>query len=312
MATLPRPTNVEAFVTSVDEDALTCDISVSWVIEDVLHPGPYTVTLQRRTDSGAWATIQTFVTYDAPTTMYADDGLTADHLYGYRAYWYCADCGLTSPLSAEGDIGAYLAAPTDTITLTDEAIVTHDPTSSEVFCYETLTLTEGLTLDVDYAVTITDTITLTDIVIAGSTLKTNYGFYFGTVDGDIHRYSSTYDSDNGTAILVRWRSKETDFADQYPQYLDHMKWIDRVRLVYVDKDASTPVSVKVSTDGGTTWTTRSASVGTGSGAVKDHSFWFNVSGRYFQFEVESSSASTTLQWISLEPQFLATAEYWEV
>lgn len=312
MATLRAPTNVVAHVTSVNQAALTCNISVAWVIEEQLHPGPYTVTLEYRTDSGTWQYLDEWTTFDAPTTAYAHTGVAVNHLYGYRAYWHCQDCGLTSPVSIEGDVGAYLITPTDTITLTDTCSVTQDETSSGVFCYDTVNLTEALTLGMVYGVTLTDTITLTDTVIAGSTLKTNYAFYLGTIDGDINRYGGAYYGDGTTPIVTRWRSKETDFADQYPQYLDHRKWIDRVRLIYVDKAADTPVTVKISTDGGANWTTSSATVGTGSGAVKDYSFWFNVSGRYFQFEVESASATKAFKWISLEPQFLAAGEYWEV
>lgn len=310
MSTLRAPTNVAAHVVSMG--TATCDISVTWAIEEQLHPGPYTVTLEYRTDGGSWGLLDEWTTYDAPTTAYLHDDVAVNHLYGYRAYWHCSDCGLTSPVSVEGNVGAYLITPSETITLTDTCAVTHDATSTETFCYDTITLTATLTAVPAYNVTLTDTITLTDYCIAGATLKTNYAFYLGTVDGDINLFSASYKGDGTTPIVTRWRSKETDFSDQYPQYLDDRKWIDRVRLVYVDKDASTPVTIKVSTDGGVNWTTSSATVGTGSGAVKDCSFWFNVSGRYFQFEVESASASELFKWISLEPQFHAAGEYWEV
>lgn len=311
MAGLNRPTNVSAYVVAADATALTCDIGVTWSIDEVGHPGPYTVTLQYRTDSGTWSTLEQLVTDDSPTTEYLHEDVAANHRYGYRVYWYCADCGLTSSTSAEGSVGCWLVAPTETITLTDTLQVDHDPTSSEVFCYDTITLTDTLTLVTDYAVSPTDTITLTDTCIVGSTLKTNYAFYLGTIDGDIHKFSGAYYGDGATAILTRWRSKETDFSDQYPQYLDHRKMVDKVMLKYVDKSASTPVIIKVSTDGGVNWTTRSASVGTGDGAVKEQAFWFNLSGKYFQFEIECSSASAAFQWIALEPQFVALAENWE-
>jgi hypothetical protein len=81
----------------------------------------------------------------------------------------------------------------------------------------------------------------------------NYVFTRAHVDRDYINASylaETYKNDNTNTMASYWRSKRLDFSDQFPQYINQFKTLDRIQIEYVDEIADTPVTVYVSTDGG--------------------------------------------------------------
>jgi hypothetical protein len=171
------------------------------------------------------------------------------------------------------------------------------------------TLTEEVAIDesiADYATgstisdTITETVAVADYVIDAKDIITNYVYYLGTATGGIYEYGGFYKSDAGTAITARWESKDTDFADQSIENSDKFKTVEFVRLHYIDKSAGARISIKVSTDGGASWTTKTKSIGTGNSKGKIKDFYFIKTGQIFRFAIESISTTDEFQWVGLE------------
>lgn len=144
----------------------------------------------------------------------------------------------------------------------------------------------------------------------------SYFVYFGDSDGKLYAFLESEEGDNARSIGAYWRSKRLDFTDQFPQYNNTWKTIDKVQLIYLDKITSTPVTIYISNDGGVTWTSRTRTLGTGNGKTKTADFFFMdkevITGKYFNFKIECSSATKTFEWLGLEVTFIPRGEYFEV
>ena len=92
---------------------------------------------------------------------------------------------------------------------------------------------------------------------------------------------------------------------------DKFKTIEFVRLHYIDKSAGARISVKVSTDGGAAWTTKTKSIGTGNSKGKTKDFHFITTGQIFRFAIESISVSDEFQWVGLEAVYSVGGDYFE-
>ena len=159
--------------------------------------------------------------------------------------------------------------------------------------------------------TVTDTMYVSDFAIDAKDIITNYVYYVGTATGGIYEYGGLYKSDAGTAITARWESKDSDFADQSIENSDKFKTVEFVRLHYIDKSAGAHISIKVSTDGGATWTTGTKNIGTGDGKGKTKDFHFIITGQIFRFAIENASTTDEFQWVGLEIFYNIGGDYFE-
>ena len=180
---------------------------------------------------------------------------------------------------------------------------------------DTISLSESTTSGPkEVSITGTDYLYLTDnpTESEAQTLEQDFRYYFGSFNGGVYMEDPIYHSDDGEAIPCDWYSKQMDFADQYQEALNKFKTIRKIRLWYVDKKANIFITVKISTDGGNTWTQASKSVGTGSGLIKSADFFFNETGHTFIFKVENNTDTDEFQWIGMEVYFEIRGDYFDV
>ena len=183
-------------------------------------------------------------------------------------------------------------------------------------CADTVTGTINTSANITQALAFTQTVTGTINVSANldeaSTLKTDYAYYFGTTNGTTHIYSDSYKGDAGVVISCQYVTKDTDFSDQDQESNDRWKTVYAVKLFYEDMSASTDLSVSISTDGGTSWTSQTQTLGTGDETRKDATYWFIVTGQFFRFKVFSGSASTTFKLLGMEVEYQDSGEHWVI
>ena len=192
---------------------------------------------------------------------------------------------------------------------TDSAACWADSITDEIVTSESVT--EYATAE-DVSDTITDTMYVSDFIVDAKDIITNYTYYLGTAAGGIYEYSGFYKSDAGTAITAQWESKDTDFADQSIENSDKFKTVEFVRLHYIDKSAGALIDVRVSTDGGASWTTKTKNIGTGDNKGKTKDFYFVKTGQIFRFAVRSVSTSDEFQWAGLEVFYNVGGDFFEV
>ena len=117
--------------------------------------------------------------------------------------------------------------------------------------------------------------------------------------GGVYLFSGT--NDDGNTFSAYWRSKDLDFSEELGiDATQALKTIDKVKLLYEDVEADTPIYFRVSIDGGNTWVTKSATIGTGDGASKSYEFDFSpidaVTGYIFTFKIECPSGNQLIKW----------------
>lgn len=147
--------------------------------------------------------------------------------------------------------------------------------------------------------TVTKTIEFSGYSREAGSISTTYAYYVADSVGNVYLYSGDYNSDGGTAIPCLWQSKQTNFVDQFKELENRYKNVHFVRLYYVDLDTTTPVSVKISNDGGATWAKSvTKNLGTGDGKDKSSDFFFNdgpVAGQFFTVVVETAATDKRFQ-----------------
>ena len=223
------------------------------------------------------------------TTSYDIDDIVPNILYNFRLVLFKTD--ETAVYSNTDNAGCFADA------ITNEMI-----TSESVTEYAT-----GVTV----SDTIIDTVYMSDFAVDAIGILTNYAYYVATADGKVYEYSGYYKSDGGTAITAQWESKDTDFAEQDIQNSDKFKTVEFVRLHFMDKSAGALIDVRVSTDGGASWTTKTKNIGTGDNKGKTKDFHFIKSGQIFRFSVRSVSTSDEFQWAGLEVFYSIGGDYFE-
>ena len=221
------------------------------------------------------------------TTSYDVDDIVPNILYNFRLVLFKTD--ETAVYSNTDNAGCFADTITDEIKASES-------------------VTEYATAE-DVSDTITDTMYVSDFVIDAKDLITNYVYYLGTATGGIYEYGGFYKSDAGTAITARWESKDTDFADQSIENSDKFKTVEFARLHYIDKSAGARISIKVSTDGGVSWTTKTKNIGTGNSKGKTKDFHFITTGQIFRFAIESISIVDEFQWAGLEVFYNVGGDY---
>ena len=215
------------------------------------------------------------------------DGATTNTLHTYRVFG-----------STKDDESGY--------SNTDSAACWSDTISEEVAASESVS--DYATAE-DVSDTITETIRISDFTIDAKDIITNYVYYVGTAAGGIYEYGGFYKSDAGTAIVARWESKDTDFADQDIESSDKFKTTEFIRLHYIDKSAGALITAEVSVDGGATWTTETKNIGTGDNKGKTVDFFIVKTGQIFRFAVKSASTSDEFQWTGLEAFYSVGGDY---
>lgn len=176
---------------------------------------------------------------------------------------------------------------------------------------ETFTVTESTSTSATLGVSATDTVTMSDGV-GGIPAATNFRYYLGSYDGKVYLEHPAYYHDNDVAMPVHLITKVTDFSEEVPEAHNKYKTIYFVRLWYIDKTASTTITLSVSNDEGTTWTTNTKTIGTGSELTKSVDFFYPISGHTFQFKVENESGDKDFQWIGLESYYKICGEYFGI
>lgn len=226
------------------------------------------------------------------TTSYDVDDIVPNILYNFRLVLFDEEGGEDPAVYSNTDNAGCFAD-----TITDEMI-----TSESLAEYATGVTTSD---------TITDTMYVTDFVVDATDIITNYAYCVATADGKVYEYSGFYKSDGGTAITAQWESKDTDFADQHIENSDKFKTVEFVRLHFIDKSAGALIDVRVSTDGGATWTTKTKNIGTGNNKGKTKDFYFVETGQIFRFAVRSVSTSDDFQWTGIEIFYNIGGDYFE-
>ena len=165
----------------------------------------------------------------------------------------------------------------------------------------------------DYTNSFISTLSLCDRALASAYPGDPGDDYVSDSDGNVYAIGGVHD--NSYAITAYWKSKKLDFGDQYPDIKNHKKTIDKIQLKYYDDYANTPVSIYISTDG-LTWDVVHKQLGTGDDVVKVADFHFRnkaqATGRWFFIKIETSSASTSIEWHGLKVYFEPRGEWFGV
>jgi hypothetical protein len=118
-----------------------------------------------------------------------------------------------------------------------------------------------------------------------------------------------YLSDAGEKIEAYETLKQGDFADQDQWSHNQYKTIYEARLWYVDKNANATTTLRLSDDGGQTWTDTTLSLGNGDGTVKAAKFHVIFTGHTITPRLLNDSAEQDFQWIALELYYMYAGDY---
>ena len=258
-------------------------IRITWT-----NPQSYDSIKIWRHDGSGWSRLATL---ESDATSYDDEDITPNVFYGYKV-----------GTGVEGELPPVIFSNTDYAARWADTITDEIKTSEVVTEYAT-----GVTV----SDTITDTMYVSDFIVDATDILTNYAYYVATADGKVYEYSGFYKSDGGTAITAQWESKDTDFAEQDIQNSDKFKTVEFIRLHYMDKSAGALIDVRISTDGGASWTTKTKNIGTGDNKGKTKDFYFVETGQIFRFSVRSVSTSDEFQWAGIEIFYNIGGTYFE-
>ena len=158
----------------------------------------------------------------------------------------------------------------------------------------------------------TGTLALSGASASSQSIRTDVEMFLGSGGGKVYAYSPSYLSDDGVAIGSIWQSKQTDLSDQHPEVADTWKNLWKVRLIYIDKTANTNVTVYVSTDGGTSWSSQMKTLGTGDETTKSADFYFMKTFEFLDVKVEHSSAANEFQWAGVYIYWTPAGEHFSI
>ncbi len=159
---------------------------------------------------------------------------------------------------------------------------------------------------------VSDSIVLTDSAIGfwfysgdDSDIGTGRRMVIGDNDGHLYLGGALADL-TGTPVphTSYWTSKVMDLSDQIEGSEDKWKTVDHGRLLYEDISTATPTTFYLSNDGGVTWTSQNANLGTGDGTPKWADFWFrtaaNCTGKDFVVKIESPAVAKDFVWTGIQ------------
>lgn len=329
----PDAAAVIGTVTVVSANALT----PSWTCAATNETG---FCVYRSTDNVTYTLINTGTTANA--TSYADTGLTADALYYYKVQAYNAYGISAMSSSANNTTSLDLDPPTlliaDAIsstridlafTVNADSATTHSVERKTTGSYSaigsTLTATQATYSDGNCAA---DT-EYTYRIRAYHSTPATYGDYSAPISkktlavgvDTVRRNESYFAMGNILCIasetpqnsfVSRWRSKPLDFSEIDQQDSNRFKTCYMVQLEYTDTYASVPVVISLSTDGGTTWTTSTETIGTGDGTEKSQDFWFSgVTGKYITLDISVTTATKGFTFTGATIHYISRGEYME-
>uniref|UniRef100_A0A6M3ITE9 Uncharacterized protein n=2 Tax=viral metagenome TaxID=1070528 RepID=A0A6M3ITE9_9ZZZZ len=156
------------------------------------------------------------------------------------------------------------------------------------------------------------TLALSGVSEGSQSIRTDIEMFLGSGSGKVYAYSPSHLSDDGVAIGSIWQSKQTDLSDQHPEVADTWKNLWKVRLIYIDKTADTNVTVYVSTDGGTTWSSQMKTLGTGDETTKSADFYFMKTFEFLDVKIEHSSAANEFQWAGVYIYWTPAGEHFSI
>ena len=264
------------------------------------------IYIYRKAGSGSYALVKTLT--DGSSREWQNYGLSSNTTYTYKLRALIGK--VYTDYSNEIARTMWSDTLTDTLVTTDTADHGGSESDEDTF-FDSLTLVDTLSSAVTYADTFTETLTLSDLLIDGQISGPAFKYYIGRTDGDVCIFDTDYKGDAGQIITATYKTKVTDFSDQYYQFADNYKCVYSVKLLYEDLEEIT-VTVSVSTDGGATWTDSLATIGSGDGRSKAKEFFFIKHGQYFQFKIVHASASTSFKWLGLEVEFEPTGAYYSI
>ena len=143
-------------------------------------------------------------------------------------------------------------------------------------------------------------------------LTTDFSYYMGSDDGKIYLTTDSQLGDDGRVITSEYISKTTDFSEANPEYAALYKTVYAVRLLYDDLSSGTSVAMSISTDGGSTWSDSTKSIGTGTLLPNTKDFYFIKTGRHFTFKIEHASATKEFKFLGMDIEFELAGTYFEI
>ena len=265
---LPAPSNLAGVANS------TSKITLTWQDNSHNETG---FEIYMKKEGGSYASLGTPTTAANVETYVKSTGLAASTLYYFK-------------IKATNAATSSIFSNAITVATNDPDTETYPITLSNTGHQDILIIdTVNATIIKAPVITVPTTVTLSDVL-------TNT-FDVVATDGAIHKFDTTH-ADNEYPVSSYIRTKDLDFTDQHPDISGMMKTIRKLRLIYEDIDADTPITAYISNDGGINWSTSSATVGTGDGRVKTQDFYFMnseyVTGLNFTFKVDCLSAITDL------------------
>jgi hypothetical protein len=109
------------------------------------------------------------------------------------------------------------------------------------------------------------------------------------------------------SFAAYWRSKPMDMAELGDG--DRLKTVYVVQLEYEDTYSAIPTIVSLSTDGGTTWTTSTESVGSADETSKFVNFYFaGVTGKYITMKISVTSSTKGFTWTGIKLFYVPRGE----
>jgi hypothetical protein len=261
------------------------------------------VEVHRKESGGSYSIVKTA---DGSVTYY-DDTVNPDIRYYYKVRAKVdVNSGYTSEVnillataSATGTIGfdgSYVASTVNGILATGSFGMSF-LTTSTVAWNAHVSVTGTLGFDGSWESTV--------VTIA------NYGYFLGDNTGKVYYFDDAYKSDNGESIVCYWKTKDLDFTDSDQEAISRFKTIYTVKVIYRDLSANTPINLYVSTNGGTTWTAYTRTVGSGDETAKYAMFYMIQHGERFVFKIECASTSVDFQLTGLEVEYEPAGEYAE-
>jgi len=330
----PDAAAVIGAVTVVSISALT----VAWTCAATNETG---FKVYRSLTDGDYVLVNTGTTANA--TTYADTGLTSYKKYYYKVQAY-NDHGVSAlSASANGTTLIDLEPPTG---LSAEALsstqveLTYTVNAGDATAHYVEKKATGGTYTVPGTAisatattythgSLTANTTYTFRIRAYSSVSATYGDYSVPIEkktlsiglDTVRRNEAYFAMGNVLCIASEtpqnsfeayWTSKPIDFSEADPSDASKNKTVYLVQLEYDDTYAAVPVIIILSTDGGTTWTTSSESVGTGDLTSKIKNFHFSgVTGKYITLKISSTSATKGFTWTGIIIHYVSRGEWAE-
>lgn len=109
------------------------------------------------------------------------------------------------------------------------------------------------------------------------------------------------------SFAAYWRSKPMDMMELGDG--DRLKTVYVVQLEYEDTYSAVPTTISLSTDGGTTWTTSTESVGSADETSKFVNFYFaGVTGKYITMKISVTSSTKGFTWTGIKLFYVPRGE----